>query len=181
MLTLSQVVRRAKRIRLLAMDVDGVLTDGSILVLRSGEEIKFWNVKDRIGFFMLKRSNAPFVTAWISGRRSDQVRTSARELEIKALVQKCPDKGRAFREVLSRFRLSPQEALFIGDDLVDLPPLRMAGLAICPQDAHAEVKRICHYVTRAPGGRGVFREAVDLVLKAQGLWRGVIRTFQDPA
>ncbi len=181
LLSPAEIGERAKKIRLFAMDVDGVLTDGSIIVLNSGEEVKFWNVRDRIGFFMLKRSPVDFTLAWITGRESPQVETRAKELHVHSLYQKSEDKGKALFEVLRRFNLQPAEALFIGDDLVDLPALKMAGLAVCPSDAADEVKAVCHWVTQVPGGRGVFRETVDTVLKAQGLWPAVLRQFENPS
>ncbi len=174
----SNIIKRAKKIRLLAMDVDGVLTDGSIVVLESGEEVKSWSVKDRMGFFMLSRSGAGFLTAWITGRKSRQVEARAREIGIDAVFQDCNSKGRAFLETVKRFALRPEEALFVGDDLVDLPALRMAGLAVCPCDAHEEVKKVCDYVTKAPGGKGALREVVDLVLKAQGLYKKIVDSFE---
>lgn len=177
----AELLRRASRIRLLAMDVDGVLTDGAIIVLNSGEEVKFWNVRDRIGFFMLRECGKAFRTAWITGRESLQVKTRAKELNIGRLYQRCEDKGRAYLETVKAFGLSPEEGLFIGDDLVDLPAFRHAGLAVCPGDAHPAVKDACHWTTRAVGGRGVFREVADLVLRSQGLWEGVLAKFESPA
>jgi 3-deoxy-D-manno-octulosonate 8-phosphate phosphatase (KDO 8-P phosphatase) len=181
MLTRAALVRRARDVRLLAMDVDGVLTDGTILILDSGEEVKFWNVKDRIGFFMLRRAGTPFRTAWITGRKSRQVRRRAAEIGVDFLRQDSHDKGADLRAALRRFRLRPEQALYIGDDLVDLPALRLAGLAVCPADAVGAVRAACHWATRARGGRGAFREAVDLVLRAQGLWRAVLARFEDPS
>jgi 3-deoxy-D-manno-octulosonate 8-phosphate phosphatase (KDO 8-P phosphatase) len=160
------------------MDVDGVLTDGSIIVLNSGEEVKFWNVKDRIGFFMLRRTRTPFSIAWITGRKSLQVKARAREIGVAALYQNCEDKGEAFVKTVRKLGLKPENGLYIGDDLVDLPALRLAGLAVCPQDAHEAVKNACHWVTQSLGGRGVFREVVDVVLKSQGLWKDVLAKFE---
>jgi 3-deoxy-D-manno-octulosonate 8-phosphate phosphatase (KDO 8-P phosphatase) len=163
------LLKRAGRIRLFATDVDGVLTDGAIVLLKSGEEVKAWSAKDRMGFFMLKQTSLPFRLVWITGRRSQQVRDSAKDVGVDALYQNCHQKGKALRNALSRWGLSDEESLFIGDDWVDIPALQRAGLAICPSDAHPEIKKICHWVTEAPGGRGVFREVLDLVFHAQGL------------
>jgi len=170
--------RRASRIRLLMTDVDGVLTDGSIIILNSGEEIKFWNVKDRIAHAMLKRSDRRYYTAWVTARRSLQVQTRADEIQVDALLQDCHDKGRGFRELLKRFGLTAEEALYIGDDLVDLPALHQAGLAACPSDASEPVRRVCQYVARSAGGRGVFREVVDMVLQSQGQFNSVLKSFE---
>jgi 3-deoxy-D-manno-octulosonate 8-phosphate phosphatase (KDO 8-P phosphatase) len=176
-MTRAALLKRAKKVRLFAMDVDGVLTDGGILILDSGEEVKVWNVKDRIAFAMLRMSGADFRLAWITGRKSRQVADRAKEVGVHALHQACLDKGRALAETAERFGLSPEETLFIGDDLVDLPALGLAGLSVCPSDAADEVKKAVHWVAKTPGGRGVFREAVDLVLKAQGLYGRVLADF----
>lgn len=170
---------KAKKIKMFAMDVDGVLTDGSIIIYDSGEEIKLWNVKDRMAFSMLRHSGAVFRTAWITGRKSRQVARRAREIGVDVLCQDCLNKGKALNRAARRFGLKMEEILYIGDDLVDVTPLKMAGLAVCPRDAHDEAKKVCDWVARVPGGRGVFREAVDAVLKAQGLWQKVIRSY-DP-
>jgi 3-deoxy-D-manno-octulosonate 8-phosphate phosphatase (KDO 8-P phosphatase) len=162
------------------MDVDGVLTNGDILVLDSGEEVKVWNVKDRIGFFMLRALGERFRVAWITGRKSRQVATRAKEIKVSALHQNCEDKGRALEETARRLHLRLEETLFVGDDLVDLPALARAGLAVCPADAHPEVRRVCHWVARAPGGRGVLREVIDFVLESQGLMKTVLDRFSNP-
>jgi len=162
------------------MDVDGVLTDGSIVLLKSGEEVKVWNVKDRIAFSMLEKSGRRFYVAWITGRASAQVKARAEELGVDALYQSCLDKRAALQDILRRFRLTARQALYIGDDLIDIAALKGAGLAVCPSDAVAEVKSVCSLVTRAPGGRGVFREAVDFVLRSQGLLRKVVAEFERP-
>lgn len=171
---------RAKSIRLFAMDVDGVLTEGSIILLKSGEEIKFWNVKDRIGFFMLKKFGKKFLLAWITGRKSRQVADRAKEVGVARLHQRCEDKGAALESTLADLKIDNAQTLFIGDDLVDLPALRRAGLAVCPSDAHPAVKKACHWVTRSPGGRGVFREVVDFVLESQGLMKPLLEMYENP-
>lgn len=179
---LSAVALRARlaKVRLIAMDVDGVLTDGGILILNSGEEIKIWNVKDRIGLFMLKRFGDRFPIAWITGRQSIQVSDRAQEVGVATLYQRVDDKGLALQETLTKLRLSPEQCLFVGDDLVDLPALALAGVAICPQDAHSAVKGVCHWVTEARGGRGAIREVIDAVLDAQGLLAGAVESFRLP-
>ena len=172
--------RRLRRVRLFAMDVDGVLTDGGIIVLNSGEEVKVWNVKDRIAFFILKRFGDRFPVAWITGRKSRQVADRAKEVGVAALFQNCDHKGLALESVLDKLKLTPAESLFMGDDLVDLPALRRAGVAVCPADAHPEVKKACHWVTRAAGGRGALREVVDRVLTVRGLMPAVVAQFENP-
>lgn len=170
---------RLKKIRLLAMDVDGVLTDGKIIILNSGEEVKEWNVKDRIGFFIMKREG--YKLAWITGRKSLQVEARAAEVGVDVLRQNADHKGKALEEAAAHCGVSLAETLFIGDDWVDLPALARAGLAVCPSDARPEVRKVCHWTVPLPGGRGVFREAADAVLSAQGRLKGVLDSFRDPA
>lgn len=179
-LSRKALVEKAKKIRLFAMDVDGVLTEGSIILLESGEEIKFWNVKDRIAFFMLQKCGTQFRVAWITGRKSRQVAARSKEVGVGTLYQKCEDKGAALTATMAKLKILPEETLFIGDDLVDLPALGRAGLAVCPSDAHPTVKRVCQWVTRAPGGRGVLREVVDFVLEAQGRMETVLEMYEHP-
>jgi 3-deoxy-D-manno-octulosonate 8-phosphate phosphatase (KDO 8-P phosphatase) len=176
----TQLRRRAAKIRLIAMDVDGVLTDGKIVIRASGEEIKEWNVKDRIGFFMLKHTKTPIHLAWITGRKSAQVEARAKEIGA-ALHQGCENKGRALEETAKHFGVTLQETAFLGDDLIDLPAFARAGLAVSPADGHAEAKASAHWVTKAKGGEGVFREVADTVLKARDEWSRVIDHFRNPA
>lgn len=175
----KEIGRRLKKIRLFAMDVDGVLTDGKIIIMDSGEEVKEWNVKDRIGFFVAKREG--YHLAWITGRQSKQVEARAAEIKVDALYQHADHKGRCLEEAAAKLGVSLEETVFIGDDLVDLPALSRAGLSICPSDAAEDVRKACGWTTRAAGGAGVFREVLDAVLKAQGAWGRVLTSFQEPA
>jgi len=176
----AAVRAKLKKIRLFAMDVDGVLTAGEIVVLNSGEEIKVWNVKDRIGLFALKKFSPRFKIAWITGRSSPQVAARAKEIGVDDLHQNCDHKGRALLAACEKLGVSPEEALFIGDDLVDLPAFRAAGVAVCPADAHDAVKAACPWTTRAAGGRGAVREVIDAALDAQGLTGALLQFFENP-
>jgi 3-deoxy-D-manno-octulosonate 8-phosphate phosphatase (KDO 8-P phosphatase) len=166
----ASISRKAKKIKLIAMDIDGVLTGGEIIVLDSQEEVKIWNVKDRFAFHLVHRGKIDIKFAWITGRQSRQVSDRAKEINIEVVYQNCMKKKAALEETARRFGLSAAEIAYIGDDLVDVPPLRYAGLAVCPSDAPREVKREADYVTSVPGGAGVLREVVELVLKSRGLW-----------
>jgi 3-deoxy-D-manno-octulosonate 8-phosphate phosphatase, YrbI family len=135
------LVARARKIKLIAMDVDGVLTAGQIIVFDSGEELKIWNVKDGMGIYLAKRAGAGIKFAWITGRSSKQVVDRAKEMGIDTLYQGCMKKKDAFEKILGELGFTPEEALFLGDDLVDVPVFREAGIAICPKDAPDEVKR----------------------------------------
>lgn len=162
------VVRRASRVSLLVIDADGVLTDGRIVYTESGGELKFFDVHDGAGLVYWKRLGLR--SAVVTGRRSRLLARRCRELKVDVLVQGNSHKLAAYEKILKRFRLKDDEVCAIGDDLVDLPILRRAGLAVAVPNAVDEVKRASHYVTRRPGGRGAVREVVDLLLKAKGLW-----------
>jgi 3-deoxy-D-manno-octulosonate 8-phosphate phosphatase (KDO 8-P phosphatase) len=170
MKTISQLKKIAKNIRLVAMDVDGVLTGGEVIVLDSKEEVKVWNVKDGFAFHLAHRSGAGITFAWITGRKSRQVQDRARESRIEILYQNCMTKRQAMEEIIRKLKIQPSQAAYLGDDLVDIPVFRYVGLSICPADAPAEVKKEADYVSPFEGGKGVLREAVELVLKAQGHW-----------
>jgi 3-deoxy-D-manno-octulosonate 8-phosphate phosphatase (KDO 8-P phosphatase) len=176
----AALVKKLKKVRLIASDVDGVFTDGAIILLNSGEEIKFWNAKDRIGFEMLRKSKKRFYTAFITGRKSRQVEERAAEHKLDGLYQLSHNKGAALRELMLRYKLAAEETLFIGDDLVDISAFRAAGVSICPHDAHSQLKDTCDFTTEAAGGKGVFREVVDMVLRAQGLWEDVVAAYERP-
>jgi len=159
------------------MDVDGVLTDGKVIVLDSGEEVKSWNVKDRLGLALLRDKKIPLAVAWITGRKSSAVLRAAADLGVQHVVQKCSDKRRALEKILSAHRWSMSEAAFIGDDLIDLPVLTRVGLACCPQDAIDEVRKKAHYISSLRGGEGVVRDVMELILKAQGKWSPFVKSF----
>jgi len=159
---------RLKTIKLLILDVDGVMTDGRIIFDSNGVESKFFNVKDGHGIKMLQR--AGIEVAIISGRQSTVVTNRATELGIELVFQKAIDKLAPYRQILADTGLTDAEVAFIGDDLIDIPVLRRVGFAVAPRDAVAEVIPFVHFVTRNSGGWGAVREVCDLLLKAQGRW-----------
>lgn len=172
------IIERAKKIRLIGMDVDGVLTAGEIIVLDSQEEVKIWNVKDRMGFHLLRLSGAGIKLAWITGRKSRQVEDRARECGVDAVHQDCMSKKKVMDELLGRFGLSPDQVLFVGDDLIDVPVMKYVGLAVCPSDACDEARAAAHYVSPVAGGRGIAREIIEIVLKAQGAWDKAVERYR---
>ncbi|OVE77442.1 hypothetical protein BVX98_02785 [bacterium F11] len=174
---LNELTKRARSIRLIGMDVDGVLTSGEIVVLQTGEEIKFWNAKDRLLLAHLGKTDIPLRCAWITGRASKAVTSAAKDLKIKYVVQKSHDKKGAFDKILKKEKLSYAQAAFIGDDLIDLGLLRRVGLSVCPRDAASDVKKIVHYVSPYKGGRGVVRDVLELILKAQNKWDSITRHY----
>ena len=159
---------RARQVRLLAMDVDGVLTDGSVIYGAGGMEmeVKAFNVRDGLGIALAR--SAGLAVAWLTGRRSEAVDRRGSELRVDAVLQGVRNKGVTLCELAQRRGLGMSEVAFIGDDINDLPALRLVGLAVAPADAAAAAREAAHYVTAAPGGRGAVRETIELVLRAQG-------------
>jgi len=166
-------------IELLAVDVDGVLTDGGIVIDDHGVESKRFYVRDGLGFALWRRAGKR--SAIVSGRSAEVVARRAAELKIDRVAQGIDDKASAVRALREEFGLDASQICYVGDDLIDLPALGTVGLAACPADAVAEVRRASHLITRAAGGRGVVREVVEVVMKAQGLWHAACEGYRVPA
>jgi 3-deoxy-D-manno-octulosonate 8-phosphate phosphatase (KDO 8-P phosphatase) len=166
-------------IELLVLDVDGVLTDGGIILDDRGSESKQFHVRDGAGIAYWLRLGKR--VAILSGRSCAAVAHRAAELGIRSVHQNCADKGPALEELLRAEALSARQACVVGDDLADLPALDIAGLAVAVSDAVPELRAAAHYVTETPGGRGAVREVVELVLRAQGLWPGLLERLRAGA
>ncbi len=166
---------KAAAIRLLALDVDGVLTDGSIDIGAEGELFKRFNAKDGLGISIALRLGLQ--VAVITGRNSAIVARRCEELGIKLLCQGVKDKFARLTELAASLGLAREQVAFLGDDLNDLPAFAAAGLKLAPADAALEVKAAADCVTEAQGGRGAVRQAVELLLKARGLWTEVIASY----
>jgi 3-deoxy-D-manno-octulosonate 8-phosphate phosphatase (KDO 8-P phosphatase) len=171
----AAVRKKAGRIKLLLLDVDGVLTDGRIVVDHRGREIKSFDVRDGQGIRLLQR--AEIQVGIVSGRSSSAVNHRAKELGIKLVYQGADDKLVAYEKIKRATGLSDLEVAYVGDDLVDLPLLRRVGLAITVNDCWAELKPACNYVTQSGGGKGAVREVTELLLKAQRKWRTISRSY----
>lgn len=165
---MQDVFERAKRVRLVIFDVDGVLTDGRLYFTDSGEELKAFNTLDGHGMKMLKASGVEL--AIISGRTAHCVERRAQNLGISLLYQGAQDKLAVFHELVSKLKLDPAAAAFMGDDLADLPVMRRCGLALCVPESPTLVKQRAHYVTRLAGGRGAVREICEMLMLAQGTY-----------
>lgn len=165
----------AGKTRLLILDVDGVLTDGSIILDNEGNEYKSFHVRDGHGIKML--IHAGIGVAIITGRFSKVVERRALELGITEVRQKCMDKRAAYAELAEKYSLSDEEIAYVGDDIVDAPVMAMAGLPITVSDADEEIKKYALHVTRNRGGRGAVREISDLILKSQGLWKKIVDEY----
>ncbi|MGI6656809.1 MAG: KdsC family phosphatase [Desulfobulbus sp.] len=162
-----EALPRAKSVRLLLLDVDGVLTDGGIIYGNDGLECKRFNTRDGLGIAMLQENGIE--VGIITARASEAVERRARELRLAHLVQGERDKLASYEALLRQTGLRPPQTAYMGDDLIDLPLLNRAGLAASPADAVPEVRRRVHYVAQCRGGEGAVREVCDLILEAQGL------------
>jgi 3-deoxy-D-manno-octulosonate 8-phosphate phosphatase (KDO 8-P phosphatase) len=174
----SRIFKKAAKIKLIASDVDGVLTRGDIIVLNSGEEIKIWNVKDGMGYGELIKTFPRIKTAWITGRESLQVQQRAESMKIDYLVQNCMGKRSALDAILHESGFSESETAYIGDDITDIAVLKRAGFSVCPADACPDVKACVDFVSSVNGGDGVAREVIEIVLKAKGEWEKILERYR---
>lgn len=171
---MPEPIERARAIRLVIFDVDGVLTDGSLYLSDEGKEYKAFNSRDGHGMVMLRDSGVTL--AVITGRRSEVVRIRMESLGIAHVYQGQRDKLPAYQALKEQLALADTEIAYVGDDVMDLPVMRRVGLAIAVGDAHPLVGQHAHWQTRAAGGRGAAREVCEFLLAAQGkleaLWAG---------
>ncbi len=166
---------RLKKIRCLLLDVDGVLTDGKLHFTSDGQEFKSFDVLDGHGIALAQRAGLKI--GFVSGRFSQATTRRAADLGVEIVLQQPVNKMDLVELVKTQLGLTDEEIGFIGDELVDLPVLRRAGLAVAVPNATVEVKRVAHYVTRRAGGNGAVREVIELILKAQKRWDGVIARY----
>lgn len=169
------IEERAKKIRLLILDVDGVLTDGRIIYDNFGDEIKCFNVHDGFGMTLLFRAGIKSVI--ITAKKTNIVKRRAKDMRV-VKVYSDSKKLKIYEKVVKKFNVKDEDVCFIGDDLIDLPVLRRVGLSASPPEAIEEVKNICHYVTKKSGGKGAVREVIEIILKSQGLWDGLISEYK---
>lgn len=171
----SSLQERAARIKLLLMDCDGVLTDGGIWILSDGDDQKEFHTRDGLGLELFHE--AGLRSGVISGRFSSAVERRARGLGMSYVRLGCDDKRAAFNETITAAGVSSDQVAFIGDDLNDIPLMKLSGLAVAVADASAETIGSAHYVTRVAGGHGAVREVIELILKSQNRWGDVIGKF----
>lgn len=168
--------KRAAQIRVLLMDVDGTMTDGSVTLLSqpdgSALEIKTFDAHDGQGLTLAH--TAGLRTGCITGRESAALLRRAHEMHVEFIYMKQPLKMPAFEEILKKTGVNESAVAYVGDDLPDIPLMRRAGLAVAVGDAVPEVKQAAHYSTKALAGRGAIREAVELILKSKGIWEAMI-------
>ena len=164
---------KVSSVRLLLLDVDGVLTDGQVLLHADGSESKQFHVRDGTGIVWAQR--AGLMVGLLSARSSPATSQRATQLAISIVVQGTLNKLSAYEEILQEHGLADTEVAFMGDDLLDLPVLTRVGLSAAPADAVPEVRARVDWVSQAPAGRGAVRELVEMVLRAQGKWESVVR------
>ena len=168
--------KRASQIKLLLMDVDGTMTDGSVVLLSQPDgtalEIKTFDAHDGQGLTLAQ--TAGLRTGCITGRESAALLRRASEMKMEFIYMKQPVKMPAYEEILQKTGVSDPAVAFIGDDLPDIPLMRRVGLAVAVGDAVPEVKEVAHYTTRALAGHGAVREAVELILKSKGIWESMM-------
>lgn len=167
MLSKEGLIERAKKIKLMAFDVDGVMTDGSVTYDENGVEYKTFNVKD--GHGLVRMGKAGFITAIITARNNGTVAHRAKNLNITELHQGHILKLPVLEDLLKKYNLEFENVSYMGDDLPDIPVLEKAGLACCPADAVEEVTKNCDFISSKNGGRGAVRELCDFILNAQGI------------
>lgn len=163
-----EIIEKAKRVKVLIVDIDGVMTDGRIIYSGYGDELRFFDVQDGFGLSMINKVGIKTVV--ITAGKSKIVKHRARDLKISRTYHGFLDKIDAFDDLLKHFGVTPEEICFIGDDLIDIPILKRAGFAVAVANAVGEVKSVAHLVTTNKGGRGAVREICDLILKSQDKW-----------
>jgi 3-deoxy-D-manno-octulosonate 8-phosphate phosphatase (KDO 8-P phosphatase) len=170
------LLEKIRSVGLLMLDVDGVLTDGKIIIDDQGFESKQFDVKDGHGLKLLMRYGIGVTL--ITGRRSSVVEHRAKDLGIQEVYQGIWNKVEIFDEILQKMNLRPEQTAYVGDDIVDIPLMRRVGFAVAVRDASEDTKAIAHYVTKKRGGQGAVREVCEIILKAQDHWQDVAMKYR---
>ena len=169
------ILVRAKKIKLVIFDVDGVMTDGGLTIGDDGQEYKTFNTQDGLGMKLLKASGVQM--AIITGRTSNVVKQRSESTGVAHFYQGVDDKLVAFNDLITKLNIAPEQTAFMGDDIVDMPPMLRCGLAVSVPAAPDSVKQRAHYVTRKEGGHGAVRELCELIMQAQGTLEAQLAPF----
>lgn len=172
---MQDITEKAKKIKLVIFDIDGVLTTGALFIGDDGQEYKAFNSKDGHGLRMLQDSGVE--VAIITGRTSNVVAHRAKDLGITRIYQGKREKLPAYKELIKETGLSHEEIAYVGDDVVDLPVMSKVGLAICVQDGHSFVKQHSHWITESNGGCGAGRDVCEMILEAQGNLHDMLQSY----
>ena len=175
---MQDITEKAKKIKLVIFDIDGVLTTGALFIGDDGQEYKAFNSKDGHGLRMLQDSGVE--VAIITGRTSNVVAHRAKDLGITRIYQGKREKLPAYEELIKETGLSHEQIAYVGDDVVDLPVMSKVGLAICVQDGHSFVKQHSHWITESNGGCGAGRDVCEMILDAQGNLNDMLQSYINP-
>jgi 3-deoxy-D-manno-octulosonate 8-phosphate phosphatase (KDO 8-P phosphatase) len=171
----ERIVALAKKVKLLLLDVDGVLTDGRIVYDSRGRDMKFFDVHDGLGAYMLKKSGIEVVLITAKGSRA--IRPRARDMRVSAVFENIFPKSSALPKIMQRYNVTAEELCFVGDDLVDLSIMKRVGFPVAVFNAAPEIKQCASYITLRMGGRGAVREVAELLLKAQNKWQKALGIY----
>ena len=169
------ILDKAKNIKLLMLDVDGVLTDGRIIYDSAGRDAKFFDVHDGMGVYLLKKCGIP--TVLITAKGSRAIRPRARDMRVAEVLSDVSPKTKALGKILKKYKVTPDQVCFVGDDLVDLGLMKRVGFPIAVFNACPEIKQAAAYITLRYGGRGAVREVAELLLKTQGKWQQALKDY----
>lgn len=171
----DSVLNKAKKIKFLLLDVDGVLTDGRIIYDSRGHDMKFFDVHDGLGVYCLNR--AGIKTILITAKGSRAIKPRARDMAVEAVFENILPKSAVLEKVMKKYGVSGDEICFMGDDLVDLSIMKRVGFPVAVFNACSEIKRASSYITFREGGRGAVREVAELILKSQGVWQEILKIY----
>ncbi|MBN2135487.1 MAG: HAD hydrolase family protein [Acidobacteria bacterium] len=173
----TNLKEKACRIKMILLDNDGVLTDGSIIFGKNGVEYAVFDVKDGLGIKLAQE--AGIIIGIISGLESDALKKRAASLKIDELHTRVIDKKAVYEKIRDKYKLEDDEIAFIGDDVIDIPIMIRCGFSAAVNDAHAQIKKIAHFITNQPGGKGAVREFIDFILTSQNHWKNVIKKYYE--
>ena len=169
---MSKILERFKRVKLLVLDVDGVLTKGEIIYDNQDKELKIFNVKDGLSVFLLNKVGIN--TIFLTAKNNKVVRKRARDMGVREVIGGILPKSKAIEIIERKYKVKKVEICFIGDDLIDMSAMRIVGLPVAVRDAPREVKSCALYITKNRGGEGAVREVVERILKAKNLWKRIV-------
>ena len=169
------VIDKVKKVKILLLDVDGVLTDGRIIYDSSGKDLKSFDVHDGLGVYLLKKAGIPSIL--ITAKSSEAINPRAKDMQVASVYAGISPKSALLPEILKKYKVSPEEVCFVGDDLVDLCLLKRVGFPVAVANASGDIKKAAVYITSKKGGRGAVREVAELLLKSQGKWKECLRLY----
>jgi len=170
------ILEKAKKVKLFLLDVDGVLTDGRIIYDSKGRDMKFFDVHDGMGVYLLKKSGIK--TILITAKGSRAIRPRAKDMRVEEVFENVSPKTKVLDKILKKYKVKTEEICFVGDDLVDLCLMKRVGFSVAVFNAVPEIKQASHYITLREGGRGAVREIAELILKTQGKWKEAISEYE---